>query len=314
MSKVVPLVVLVGAVAGGWYFFSHYRIAGLENLKVQPRKSGQEAVEPAGPAKKTITLASANFSPLDAAKLAKPGSLAAIVKIVRQYDLIALQDIQARDQSVLVQLVEQVNAQGRHYDFAVPPSVGRDPLKSYCGVLFDADTLEIDRGAVMSVDNRQGQFRHPPMIAAFRARGPAAKEAFTFTLIVVHTPPDRAEQELGLLASVYRRVRDDGRNEDDVILAGDLSADDEHLGPLGAVANVTCAITGVPTTTRGTRLVDNLLFNRLATVEFTGRSGVFDLVRELDLNQNQAIEISEHLPVWAEFNVYEGGQAGQVSR
>jgi hypothetical protein len=59
-------------------------------------------------------------------------------------------------------------------------------------------------------------------------------------------------------------------------------------------------------------LADNILFDRRATVEYTGRCGVVDLIRELDLTPQAALEISEHLPVWAEFSSYENGQRGHV--
>ena len=112
---------------------------------------------------------------------------------------------------------------------------------------------------------------------------------------------------------MFRAVRDNGRNEDDIILLGDLEADHEHLGQLGPRARSHRGRHRTPTTTRGTRLADNILFDRRATVEFTGRSGVFDLMRECDLPLQAAVEISEHLPVWAEFSVFEGGQPGHVA-
>ena len=73
------------------------------------------------------------------------------------------------------------------------------------------------------------------------------------------------------------------------------------------------AVNGVPSTTRGTRLADNILFDRRATVEYTGRSGVLDMIHELDLTPQEALEVSEHLPVWAEFSSYENGQASHVN-
>ena len=72
-------------------------------------------------------------------------------------------------------------------------------------------------------------------------------------------------------------------------------------------------ISGVPTNTRRTHTLDNILFNRTATVEFMGRAGVVDLVREFNLTQEQALQVSDHLPVWAEFSSYEGGQPGRVA-
>ncbi len=60
-------------------------------------------------------------------------------------------------------------------------------------------------------------------------------------------------------------------------------------------------------------MADNILFDSQATTEFVGRSGVLDLVREFDLTIRQAIEVSDHLPVWAEFSSYEGGQVGRIA-
>jgi hypothetical protein len=36
------------------------------------------------------------------------------------------------------------------------------------------------------------------------------------------------------------------------------------------------------------------------------------MMRQFHLPLPAVLEISEHLPVWAEFSVYEGGEAGHV--
>jgi hypothetical protein len=48
-------------------------------------------------------------------------------------------------------------------------------------------------------------------------------------------------------------------------------------------------------------------------MEFTGRAGVFDFGREYGLTDQQALLISDHFPVWAEFSVFEGGGATQMA-
>jgi len=112
---------------------------------------------------------------------------------------------------------------------------------------------------------------------------------------------------------VFRAVRDDGRGEDDVIILGDLNVDDHHLGLLGQLPQVHWAISGVATNTRGNKLYDNLVFSRAATSEYTGRWGVFDMIRQFNLTVDEALEVSDHMPVWAEFNLHEGGQGGHVA-
>jgi len=322
MFKPLQLFFVVALGFGAWYFFTHFRVQGWQDLRIEPAadpagagawQAGQTGSATAPSGRKTIRIASANFGPLDRSKLSKPAVAAHLAAICRQFEVVALQDVAARDQGLLVQLVELVNAPGRHYNFVTPPQVGRDSLERYSALVFDADAVQVDRSSAALVADRTGQFLHPPLVASFRALGPAENEAFTFTLVNVHTPADRAAAELELLAAVFRAVRDSGRGEDDVILLGEIGTDETRLGPLARLPNMLCAISGLPTTTQGGRQVDNILFDRRATIEFAHRSGVYDLMRELNLSAREAAEISDHLPVWAEFSVYEGGQAGHVA-
>jgi exonuclease III len=312
---------LIAALGGGWYFFSQYEIQGLNGLAVKSRSADTGAKPPVAgvPSQppvperlNSIRVATFNVNPLDGQKLSKPHVVSRLVQVIQQFDVIALQGIHCPNQSAVVQLLEQVNAAGRHYDFALPPSVGRDPVEQYSAFVFDRATLEIDRRTVYSVEDPTRQIWRKPLAASFRARGVDPSDAFTFTLINVHTSPEQASAELDLLDDVFRAVRDSGRNEDDILMLGDIGADDRHLSQLGQVPYLTCSVFTVPTTLQS-RQMDNVLFDRRATVEFTGRAGVFDLMRQFNLPARDVMEISSHFPVWAEFSIYEGGQAGHVA-
>ena len=54
------------------------------------------------------------------------------------------------------------------------------------------------------------------------------------------------------------------------------------------------------------------IVDRMATVEFTGSAGVLDLMERFDLTKEQALAISDHFPIWAEFSIHEGGQPGRL--
>ena len=97
------------------------------------------------------------------------------------------------------------------------------------------------------------------------------------------------------------------RGEDDVILLGDLNVDEYHLGELGRLPNIAWVVSGVTTNTRGKKAYDNIILDKTATSEYTGRWGVFDLMSEFGLTMEQALKVSDHLPVWAEFSAYEAG-------
>jgi deoxyribonuclease-1-like protein len=323
MPKLLILGLLAAAAIGGWYLWQNYQIEGLDTVHVKPRAAAPagsqalgkaEAELPPVPAgKSTIRIATFNLGPLDQNKISKPQVVNRLAQVIRRFDLVAVQDVQARNRAILAQLVEQVNADARHYNVVVPPDVDQDVVHQYSAFLFDRATIQVDPSTVYLVNDPAGRFRRPPLVASFRARGPDASQAFTFTLINVHTDPERAAVEVSLLADVFRAVRDNGRSEDDVILLGDLGTDERHLGQMALVPNITCAVFGMPTTTRGTEISDNILFDFRATKEFTGKSGVVDLMRELGLSMPETIETASHLPVWAEFSVYEGGQTGQVA-
>ena len=324
MRKFLYLVFLVAAVGGGWYVYSHYEIHGLKNLVLRPRAGKARTDGLAGfvdpdpdplPSEHrgTIRIATFQLGALDERKVVNPTVASGLAQIARQFDLLAIQDVQARNQGVLMAFVEAINAGGRQYDFVTAPAVGREPVRQYSAFVFDRATIEVDRATVATVVDPGRKFRRPPLVASFRARGPDPSEAFTFTLINVHTDAEQAADELDALADVFRAVRDDGRGEDDILLAGNLGADENHLGRLGKVPHITPAVAAGSASIGGVRLTDNLLFDRQATVEFTGRSGVVDLVREGLLSPRDAAELSDHLPVWAEFSVYEGGRAGPVA-
>jgi hypothetical protein len=179
--------------------------------------------------------------------------------------------------------------------------------------VFDSQTIVTDRSQLYTLGDPQDLLRREPLVGWFRARKAPADSAFTFTLVNLHTEPRRLQQELDVLDDVLYEVRDDGRREDDVILLGCFNADDRHLGELGLVRNLVATVRGVPTTVDQTAQTENILFQSAATDEFMGVSGVFDLLRAYNLSSEQSREVSDYLPLWAEFSIYEGGDRGRVA-
>ena len=315
MAKLLLIVLVVAAVVGGGYFFLNYEIqrATPGGWKIVPRTAGGGAVNPPPAApRSTIRIASFQLGRFDDAKLASPQVADVLASLFAKFDLVAVQGVRGRNQSVLVHLIDQINATGRAYAFATCLTQQRDGLEHYSAFVFDCSTIEVDRSTVHFVEDPLGRIRIKPLAGSFRARGPDPAEAFTFTLINVEVDADRAAAELDLLAKAFRAVQKSRPKEDDFILLGDLQSDDQHLGELNKLFGVRPLLSGFPTTARGTQLLDNMLLDRCATAEFTGRIEVVDMLREFHLTLPAALEISEHLPIWAEFSVYEGGEVGHV--
>ncbi|HEX4132388.1 MAG TPA: endonuclease/exonuclease/phosphatase family protein [Pirellulales bacterium] len=301
-------------VGGGWIVSKQPDVSTIVRSIQGTNAPSPEQGDPALLANRdTIRVGSFNIQVFGEHKLAKPEVMNVLARVVRLYDVIAIQEVRAKANDILPHFVELINAEGAKYDFAIGPREGRTSSKEQYAFIYNTVTIDIDRESMYAVNDPDDLFQRPPFVAAFRARGPPQSEAFTFTLIDIHTEPDHAIQECDALANVIRAVREDGRHEDDVILLGDLNTDNYHLGRLGQVPSLTCAISGVPSNTRGTKLYDNIIFDSRATTEFTGRSGVFDLMHEFQLSMAEALEVSDHRPIWAEFSVREGGQDGHLA-
>ena len=134
MKKLFTFVLGAAAVAVGWLFFDKFQLKGLDQFHVEPRGTatgnvreagfGTAAVPPVRSAT-TVRLATFNVQVFGESKAAKPQVMDIMARIVRQFDIIAIQEIRARDQDVLPRFVAVINAAGRHYDYVIGPRLGR---------------------------------------------------------------------------------------------------------------------------------------------------------------------------------------------
>lgn len=261
----------------------------------------------------TIRIAAFNLHQFDEKRLSNPQAVDLIVRIVRQFDVVAIQEITARSPELLPEFCDLLNAQGAKFDYVIGPRLGRSNNKQQYAFVFNRASVEVDRNQLYTVRDDDDLLHREPLVGWFRVRGPNPREAFTFSLVNVHVDSDEAAREASVLDDVFYAVRNDGLEEDDVIMLGDFNADDRRFGELGKVPNLLAVIASLATNTRGDAQLDNILFDQQATAEFTGRGGTFDFLREFNLSLEQALEVSDHLPVWAEFSVFEGGTPGRFA-
>ena len=297
MAKQIFILLVVAAVVGGVYFFLNYEIqpqhadgrpAGWKIVPRKPPRMPPTGGAPADPRRHRADHPHRHLPPRPVRRGQAgqpPGKRRAgpPLPAVRSGGRAGRSGKEPRRARAVGRAAQRGHRAGRNYDFATCPTQQRDALEHYSAFLFDRDRIDVDRTTVHFVEDRLDRFRTKPLVGSFRVRGPDPAEAFTFTLINVETDPDQTAVELDLLAEAYRAVRDDGRNEDDIILLGDLESDDQHLGRLGKLLGVSPLLSGVPTTVRGTQLLDNILLDRRATCEFTGRVEVVDMMREFEL-------------------------------
>lgn len=319
MNKIKAMLFATVAAAVGYFILQNF--PGLKG-QLPPSLGGTQVNSVARPDNfappvkrtgETIRIASFNIQVFGESKVQNVPVMDVLARVARNFDIIAVQEIRAKGQDVVPFFVEQINAAGRRYDYVIGERLGRTSSKEQYAFIFDTQSVEVDRSQLYTVADPDDLLHREPLVAMFRVRGPAPEQAFTFSLINIHTDPDEVAQELSVLDDVYMAVRNDGRNEDDIILLGDFNADDRHLGELGQISGMMAVIAGLPTNVTRTKQFDNIVFTEQATREFTGRGGVFDFMREYNLSQDQAQQVSDHLPVWAEFSIYEGGQGGRFA-
>jgi hypothetical protein len=270
-------------------------------------------VEAPPPPKDTIRLATVNLDPLDEAKLANPELVKVLAQMVRRFDVLAVQGIRGDSTNLLTDFLTQLNSQGPRYDYILGPRVGPSGRQQQFAFLFNCDSIKADREAAYVVEDPDDLLTYEPLAVPFCAQATIGGKVLTWTAINVLVDGPAAQRELPALAAVFRAVRDDGRHEDDIVMLGDFRSDDYRLQAAMGIPYSSCAITRTASNARRTALVENILFDRRATVEYSGHAGVLDVGRQFNLNPAEVLEIGEQLPVYADFYTGEGARRGPLA-
>ncbi len=350
MQRLLSLATMIALGGGVWMFLSG---GGLEQLAVDPNNpaasqaagtwnGGTAAPTPVAPPASwpqattanmpvtigagapqlndgpTIKIASFNIRDFGDKKLNDSRVAPTLVALVGTFDVIAIQEISTKNEQHMELFVRMINAGGRKYDYVVGPRIGNTNQKEQYAYVFNTERIMVDRSTVYTVGDPDNLLHREPLVASFSTTIQPANNAFTFTLINVHTDPSTPalQQELEALAEVYRVVRRAGGNEDDVIMLGDFNANDQRMAQtrLGLIPDLKPLISGsgVFTNTRQNQLYDNLLIHAPSTSEYMGRSGVHNYAQKV-MTLDQAESVSDHFPVWAEFSAYERDYNGRIA-
>ncbi|MBN2292382.1 MAG: endonuclease/exonuclease/phosphatase family protein [Pirellulales bacterium] len=279
------------------------------SLSINPSRGG---VTPSAPvvAGDTIRIATFNIQVFGISKSKKPQVMDTLAKVVRRFDLVAVQEVRTTDHTLVPQFVDLINAEGGAYRHVIGPRLGRTASKEQYAYIFDSRRIAVDTASLYTVPDPDDYLHREPFVGRFSVRCSPDKNPFTFNLINIHTDPDETGTELNALDDIFVSVQNNASREDDVILLGDLNVDYRHLGELGRLPDMAWVVTGQNTNTRLTKSYDNILFNRRSTSEFTGRWGILNLMDEFGLSKSDALRVSDHMPVWAEFSAFEA-PAGQ---
>jgi len=257
-----------------------------------------------------VLVASFNIQVFGESKMSKSHVVEILARIVRVFDIVAIQEVRAKSDDIIPSFVRAVNADGSRYHYVIGPREGRTNSKEQYVFVYDTNRIEVDPSSVGVFPDPQGRLHRPPMHARFRTRVIPAEMAFTFWLVDIHTDPDEVPQELDALTGVFQAMQRARPDEDDVILLGDLNAGPPEFQAFRRIPGIAWAVAGVPTNTRRSKTYDNLVFAQPATSEYLGRWGVVDMQSTFGIPLETALEVSDHNPVWGAFYPAEVRQPG----
>ncbi len=230
-----------------------------------------------------------------------------IADICRRHDLIAFQEVDGHRPGWLDELTAEIarqsNGQSVYKHASDHVRVARnEPQYAF---LYNTATLALELGHTYTVADPDNVLIREPLVGWFRTRKARSNEAFTFTVANIQLDRKYPGNEIAYLGDLYDAIRRDGRGEDDVIFVGDFKSGNRALKAAQQRYGMTWVVSDQATNTMNDAQYDNLVFNQMATLEFTGNGGVIDFLKVYNLGFQDAMAISEHMPVWAEFSAVE---------
>ncbi len=282
---------------------------------------GTEDIPPTVPASEKIRIASFNLEVFGPTKAGNAALLAVDARIMRHFDIVAVQEIRDSSGTALPALLSAINADGGHYDAVVGPRLGRTSSKEQYAFLFNTLTISPEPGSYTFDDDMDGNgvndvddatlhpgvdlYEREPLVAEFKVTA----GNFDFTLIDIHTKPEQAAAEIGHLPVVMADAKT-RLGEEDVICLGDYNADGSYFDEDGyqSVFPSTLYNWLIPnsvdtTVASSSNTYDRIVTTKSADEDFGGTASVYyyDQAGDLGSSGLTAGDISDHYPVWAEF-------------
>jgi len=248
----------------------------------------------------TIRIATFNIQNFGKTKLKSGPVMDKLAEIIRQYDVVAVQEVSDVSGKVPVEFLGKINETGRRYQLALSQRTGQQPddktsQEQYAFYYDDSRVEKLDDR--LFDDSEHDLFQREPYMAHFRARN----GRFTFVLITIHTQPEAALPEIGALHEVVRWAKGQYPGEDDFIALGDFNAGRRYVKPshLGGLEIRGSGYTWLVPDDADTNLAqdqqahDRIVITAGVREDFTGRWNVDSCFTDSG--------ISDHWPVWAEF-------------
>lgn len=95
------------------------------------------------PSDETLRIGSFNIQIFGITKASKPEVMDTLARIIRTYDIIAIQEIRDASQTALPALVDLANSDGSQYSYVVSERLGRTTSKEQYAYIYNTQTVEV---------------------------------------------------------------------------------------------------------------------------------------------------------------------------
>ncbi|XP_071788901.1 deoxyribonuclease-1-like [Asterias amurensis] len=169
----------------------------------------------------SLLIGAFNIQVLGQAKFKKVEVVETLVKILRRYDLVLIQEIRDSAQTVIGQILDAVNSGlSDKYEMVVSERLGRTNSKEQYAYFYKSSKLTLITSYVYN-DERGDVFEREPFIAYFESPTTAVDR---FAMFGIHIKPTEAVEEINRLVEVYDDFVNRYRQKN-VIIGGDFNAD-----------------------------------------------------------------------------------------
>lgn len=248
-----------------------------------------------------IKIASFNIQIFGQSKIKNQEIMKTISRIVKEYDLIAIQEVRSKKQDIIPALLSYVNDADTNYDYIISKRLGTTNIKEQYAFVYNTKTVSFIPNSSYTVRDSQDLFEREPFVASFRSGN------FDFIIINNHIDPGLAKKELKQLSVVINDIYDSS-SEKDVIVLGDMNADGSYFNEKRIAKTFPLWIQLIGNDEDTTVAVSDNTYDRMmtrdttATAEYAGTSGVFRWDNEYGVTDKKFIKkVSDHYPIYAVF-------------
>lgn len=178
-----------------------------------------------------MRIATFNIQNFGKTKAGKPAILEYLAEVVREFDIVAVQEISDVSETAPKKFLGAINSTGRNFGLLLSERTGKQPddktSQEQYAFYYDTTRVEVlDKGAIFD-DSTNDLFQREPYTARFKVKN----TALSFAITQVHTRPESAVAEIKALYAVDQNVASRYPGEANNITLGDFNGSCSYAKP-----------------------------------------------------------------------------------